>query len=294
MNIGKCLEFNFERGMILRADTLNLQNSDLMTFRKYLYSDYPDGIVSGFSLHKDENVGHFFSPGLLLLDGNIYMLDRLTEDDIFNMPDTESDTDYFLCLRKSVTNHEICETETETTDDFEKFYRECKGNEKKPCTEKKIELSAVKKSERCTGDIIIASFRLTAGKVKFSQKLSDYGKSAYFSTFEADYSVPGGKALSPDFKETIREYIKNKSDKDYLDMQFYMYCLQNEYVSRDMLLFYCSCKLDKEMMWDGLLPDNLQLALDKNINPVSVQANENLKSPQDDENCKFDYEADGF
>ena len=80
MKCGKKLEFHYKNGMILRADTLNIQAEEAINFRNDVYSDYPNGIVSGFALRKQKDGTHYLSNGLLKTDGNIYLLPAVNLD----------------------------------------------------------------------------------------------------------------------------------------------------------------------------------------------------------------------
>lgn len=265
MECGKKLNIHYENGTILRAEALNRQANETENIRRYLYSDYPDGIVTGFSLCKSSSGKYFFSEGLLKLDGGIYILEKFTEDEIYLVRDKENneiETDciYYLCICKSEKRRNCYE-----------------GKEKSPVTEGFVRMVALKKSEINSGDVIIvASYMKSASNIIFAENFEDYRKNR-FSTLNGDYSIAGGKAVSSDFTEIIRKEIEMKPFRDYLDVSLYMNCVQNNRLSRKALIFYCSCKLNREVEWNEII-DLLDKAMKINANPVAVASDNRIVS----------------
>ena len=74
----------FKNGTVLRAETLNNQNFYSEKIRQYAYSDYPDGIVSGFSLKKNGDFW-YLTPGIAKMNDNIYVLDQVSDEEILSL-----------------------------------------------------------------------------------------------------------------------------------------------------------------------------------------------------------------
>lgn len=268
---GKKLILNFENGTILRAETLNQQNLYAEQIRKYMYSDYPDGIVKGFSLVECEEGWHLTS-GIAKLNNEIYVLNKVNDEDISSLGE-ELDCDYYLCLKKKLLDRNNIEITANNNDvdsvidsipkEYSKYIRE-----NKPESYELLELCAIKESKYNNRDyILVAKFMKSAGRIRTSKSIKEYKEgSNKFSTLDGDYSIPGEKATSVDFTQLIKKSLEEKKDRDYLDISLYMACLSQRCLSRNCLLFYCSCKLNREVEWLEIT-DSLFKAIEKNITP---------------------------
>lgn len=251
MKCGKKLEFHYKNGMILRADTLNIQAEEAINFRNDVYSDYPNGIVSGFALRKQKDGTHYLSNGLLKTDGNIYLLPAVNLDAWLKNLNVQPDCIYYLCIRKAASLSAAVQEEIS------------------PITESALELVARKKSEVEQEDWVVAKFMQFAGDFKFAGTLKEHCNDNYFSTMCGEYAIPGGKAVGSDFTDAIRAELEQKHQKDSLDIALYLNCLQNNRLSRKVLTAYCSFKLERTVKWSEVLTV-LQQSIEKNIDPVPV------------------------
>lgn len=251
MKCGKKLEFHYQNGTILRADTLNAQAEETTNFRNSVYSDYPNGIVSGFALRERKDGMHYLSNGLLKVDGDIYLLPAINLDAWLKHLNVQPDCIYYLCLQKAVTPSIAVREETS------------------PITESVLELVAHKKSEMKQEEWVVAKFMQFAGDFKFAVTLKEHCNDNYFSTMCGDYAISGGKAVSSDFTNAIQTELEQKYRKDSLDVALYLNCLQSNCLSRKALIAYCSCKLERPVEWNEVLTV-LQQSIGKNIDPVSV------------------------
>lgn len=275
---GEKLNLNFKNGTILRADTLNCLNLSSEEIRKNLFSDYPDGIISGFSLKKSEEKW-FFSSGLVKIKNTIYTLRQVSEEEIHGLGD-ECDCDYYLCLKEK--EKEINDENLECLNSYENKDADCiisniskeyakYKNEKKPESFSYLELCAVKKSEFCTHQsdyILIAKYSKTAGKIRIANSFDEFKESSNrLSTLDGNYSISGEFATSPDFTDYIKSLLDAKEDKDYLDVSLYLVCSCQRCIARKSLLFYCGCKLQRQIKWNDII-DSLSEAIKININPI--------------------------
>ena len=274
MKIVKCgikLDINYENGMILRADALNKQAQEVENRWKYLFAETSDGIVTGCSFRKNQDNSHCFSEGLVKIYGEIYAIDSISEDMIYNTGDingeeTEDDRIYYLCICTSDTSAE--------------------SKEKSPITEKTVYLKALKETEKDSdGKVIMASFQKAAGRIYFSETLEDH-MSRKFSTFCGEYVSDGVEAVSPDYSKLIQKKLEEKNDKDNLDLILYTESLRSDKLSKPLVLFYCSSKLGKPVIWNEVR-ETIEKAIDVTLK-VSVIANPppNPPSPQGN---GFDY-----
>ena len=248
MEYGRKLDIRYEEGNILRAEFLNQQADETTDFRRYLFSDYPDGIVSGCTLI-NENDKHFFSEGLVKLSGELYTVGRITEEMILNDvreldgSKLSIDTMYYLGF---VPSEQIRSDHQEAS----------------PITVRSLQLTALR--EKIDDAVIAAKFQISAEKIQFAEKLEDHtGKK--FSTRYGDYSIAGGKAVSPDITLLIKDAILNKDIKDHLDTALFMACANGERLSQEALRFYCSSKLKKSVDWDDNIISNLLTSIGKTI-----------------------------
>lgn len=274
MICGQKLNIHYENGMILRADALNMQSEEMLSVRKQIYSDYPDGIISGFELCKKSDEGYFFREGLAKLNGEIFVLNTVSENDIQNITAIDGtairvDHIYYLCIVK---------TPSDQDNDSD-----CEDS---PIAKEYIELAALTKSEvECNDVVIVARFKKSASKIIFAETLEEY-KSNCFSTLYGDYSIAGDKAVSSVFTAMIGDEIEKKQSKDYLDVSLYMLCVQNNLLSRKALIFYCSCKLNKPVAWEEILDslcDSLKITLNQ-ANAIQMKIEEPSSNNKDDFN----------
>ena len=124
--------------------------------------------------------------------------------------------------------------------------------------------------------MIMASFQKTAGRIYFSETLKDH-MSRKFSTFCGEYVSDGVEAVSPDYSKLIQEKLEEKNDKDNLDLILYTESLRSDKLSKPLVLFYCSSKLGKPVIWNEVR-ETIEKAIDVTLK-VSVIANPKPNPP---------------
>lgn len=273
---GRKMDLDFKNGIVLRAETLNNQNFYSEKIRQYAYSDYPDGIVSGFSLKKNGD-SWYLTSGIAKMNNDIYVLDQVSCEEILSLTE-KNDCEYCLCLRKK----------NSFDNDISKECSE-NANEQRPESYKILELCSVKKSEWSDEYILVAKYTKIAGKIRVASNMKEFKESSNrFSTFDGNYSISGGVATSSDFTDLIKKILKDKKDKDYLDVNLYMSCVNQRCIARENLLFYCSCKLQREIEWSEIV-EALSEAVEINIAP---HYQENIDKVQiKSEKSEFNYNA---
>lgn len=273
---GRKLDLDFRNGTVLRAETLNNQNFYYEKIHQYVYSDYPDGIVSGFSLKRNGD-SWYLTSGIAKMNNDIYVLDQVSDEEILSLGE-KNDCEYWLCLRKK----------NSSVDNVSKEHSE-KSNEQKPELYKILELCSLKKSEWSDEYILVAKYIKIAGKIRVASSMKEFKESSNrFSTLDGNYSVSGEVATSSDFTDLIKKILKDKKDKDYLDVNLYMSCVNQKCIARENLLFYCSCKLQREIEWSEII-EALSEAVEINITP---HYQENIDKVQvKPERSKFNYNA---
>ncbi|MCI5911016.1 MAG: hypothetical protein MRZ46_05140 [Oscillospiraceae bacterium] len=273
---GRKLNLDFKNGTVLRAETLNNQNFYSEKIRQYAYSDYPDGIVSGFSLKKNGDFW-YLTPGIAKMNDNIYVLDQVSDEEILSLGE-KNDCEYWLCLRKKNLS----------VDNISKEHSE-NSNEQKPESYEILELCSVKKNEWSDEYILVAKYTKIAGKIRVASSMKEFKESSNrFSTLDGNYSISGEVATSSDFTDLVKNILKDKKDKDYLDVNLYMSCVNQRCIARENLLFYCSCKLQREIEWSEII-EALFEAVEINIAP---HYQENIdKVPVKSEKSEFNYNA---
>lgn len=269
---GRKLNIDFKNGTVLRAETLNKQNIYSEKIRQYMYSDYPDGIVSGFSLKKSGD-SWYFTSGIVKMNNEIYILNQVSDKEVLLLSE-KNDCEYYLCLKKKNSSAEDVLTEC-----FEN------SNEQKPESYETLELCSVKKSEWTDEYILVAKYTKIAGKIIIASSIEEFKKTFNrFSTLDGNYSLSGEKATSPDFTDLIKSILKNKEEKDYLDVNLYMSCVNQRCIARESLLFYCSCKLQRKIEWSEIT-EALSEAIEINI----ATYYQNNKADAKSERTSFDY-----
>lgn len=268
MKCGIKLDIHFENGMILRANALNRQIEETSSLRNFMFSSFPNGIVAGFSLVKDENGNFKFTDGIAKINNCLFVLNEvavesLNEITCLDGSHLEFDHFYYLCLVRDV----FVENQNSTN-------QTAIQEELSPIQEEQLLLMALTKDDiNKTDAIIVGKFQKTVGGIRIAETLEDCSTSK-FSTSCGDYSIAGDKAFSSIVTKMICERIQEKKNKDFYDISLYMLCVQNFMLGHKALEFYCSNKLDKNTQPDNIITDFLKaVEIDKNPIRQEIQSN---------------------
>ncbi len=221
---------NAERGKILTSRMLEVLYEMPQKALSAAYCEYPDGIVSGYTVEKKGD-DIILSGGIIKLDGILYFSDNefsLTQ--FFDGIDTVNvlyfeQSDDVSPAGLNVIEHPVVLNCAPLT---AKSYR------------KRVVLG-----------------RFNSSEMELPESFDDLcsGSNYTFNLVVCDYSTFGKKALHPYISQLLLNKLRSKQTKDHLDIQMIMLLSSGMRISHDAITAYIAAKNNRsECQWD---PDNI-------------------------------------
>ncbi len=241
----------FENGSLLTKSMLEVLRDNSSDYINLLYSDYSDGIITGFNLSVESKSKFgknrvLISSGVLKFSGKIYFL---TEKIVLDFP-LEINS-YNLKLRKDISkvdgvlrNGLIPTITTESISDSEEF--------------------------------LLAKIKYTGGDINFTKEsfFNFHEQNNRFNVIETDYSSIGNPILSSDCLYFFGVEVLKKQGVEYsaIDATFASFCI-NRFVSYELIKNYLLTNLSLKSLRKniGKIDQELKL-IEKNskVIPLSL------------------------